>query len=299
MLRKFVGALQLMSVIVLGVSCVRPASAGQTLIDDLGRHIVLLRPAQRIISLAPSVTETLYAVGAQKNLVGDTVYCDYPSAAKGLPHVGGTLDPNAEKILALHPDLIIMATQTVSASEADSYAQRWHTPVFVCAASTYVGVIHDIALLGALAGNACKTRSVVQQMRSTLNKVRRLVAHRAPPHVFVVVWQDPLMAAGGASYIGDLVRLAGGINIAENDGAYPNYSPERLLQQNPDVILMGDHGLTLHPAVLKFPAASALAAVRHHRAFAVPSDWTDRPGPRLWLGLLTIARVLHPKAFAH
>ncbi len=271
-----------------------PAQAAQTVTDDLGRRITLPHPPRRIISLAPSVTEILFTVGAGKKTVGDTIYCDYPPAAKTLPHVGGPITPSAEKILALRPDLIILADQTLPASEADTLASRWRTPVYVTAAGTYAGVERDIAALGALAGQPKPTQETLRWMRNVQAEVQRAVQGRPKPRVFVVVWAKPLMTAGGDSFIGDLIRLAGGSNVAERSGeSYPSYSPEMLLREQPDILLTGiDH------ADLTFPGAAALRAVRQHRVVAVTGDLTDRPGPRLGQGLLAVAKALHPEVFA-
>jgi iron complex transport system substrate-binding protein len=285
--------MQPLLVLLCFVFLLLPAHASQTVTDDLGRQVVLPRSPQRIVSLAPSVTEILYAIGAGRKVVGDTVFCDFPPAAKRLPHIGGPITPSAEKILVLHPDLIVLADQTLPASEADMLAARWRTPVYVTAAATYAGVERDIAALGALVGEPKATLETLRRMRNTEKGVRRAVLGHAKPRVFVVVWGNPLMTAGGNSFIGDLIRMAGGINIAEHSSqSYPTYSPERLLREQPDIVLTGiDH------ATLTFPGAAALTAMKQRRVFAVLGDWTDRPGPRLGLGLRAVAKALHPEGF--
>lgn len=285
---------------VLALICwlVPSAQAGPTVTDDLGRRVSLPHPPRRVISLAPSVTEILYAVGAQDKLVGDTAYCDYPPAAKAKPHVGGVITPSAEKIVALRADLVIMADQTLPAAQADALAARWHTPVYVTAAASYAGVERNVRDLGALAGTPGATRACVNQMEAARRQVTRAVAGHPRPRVFVVVWENPLMTAGGTSFIGDLIRLAGGVNVAENAGtSYPAHSPERLVQERPDVILTGARGVTTRPATLPFLSRLSLPAIRTGHALAVPADWVNRPGPRLSLGLRAVARVLHPEVF--
>lgn len=273
---------------------VPPARAAQTVTDDLGRRVTLPRPPQHIVSLAPSVTEVLFAVGAGGKVAGDTVYCDWPPAARTLPHVGGPITPNAEKILALRPDLIILADQTLPRAQADALAARWRTPVYVTAAATYGGVEKNIADLGALAGSPKATADTLARMRTAQAAVGRAVSGRPRPRVFVVVWDKPLMTAGGGSFIGDLIRLAGGANVAERMGeSYPSYSPERLLREQPDIVLTG-----VNRKALTFPGAGALRAVRSRHVFAVTGDWTDRPGPRLGWGLLAVAKALHPEGFS-
>ena len=271
-----------------------PAGASQTVTDDLGRLVSLPLPPRRIVSLAPSVTEILYAVGAGGRIAGDTVYCDFPPAARTRPHVGGPVTPSAERILALRPDLVILADQTLPAARADALAARWRTPVYVTSAATYAQVEADVAALGALAGTPQATADTLARMRAARAAVARAVRGRTHPRVFVVVWDKPLMTAGGGSFIGDLIRLAGGVNVAERAGvSYPSYSPERLLRDQPDVILTGmDH------KALDIPGAASLRAVRRRHVFALTGDLTDRPGPRLGLGLLAVARALHPEGFA-
>lgn len=270
-----------------------PTQASQTVTDDLGRRMTLPHPPRRIISLAPSVTEILYAVGAEKKLAADTAYCDYPPQAKALPHVGGVINPSAEQIVALHPDLIIMADQTLPAAQADALAARWRAPVYVTAAATYAQVEQDIAHLGALVGQPKPTRETLRRMQAAEAAIKRAVQNRPKPRVFVVVWDKPLVTAGGNSFIGDLIRQAGGTNIAEEAAqSYPSYSPERLLREEPDLLLTG-----MQHATVSFPGASALRAARRRRIYAVISDTTDRPGPRLGEGLQAVARALHPEAF--
>jgi len=271
-----------------------PAHASQTVTDDLGRRVFLSRPPRRVISLAPSVTEILFAVGAGGKIAGDTVFCDFPPAARTLPHIGGPITPSAEKIQKLRPDLIILAEQGLPPARADALAAHWRAPVYVTAAATYAQVEQDIATLGALVGSPKATADTLARMRTAQAAVRRAGQTRPRPRVFVVVWSKPLMTAGGSSFIGDLIRLAGGLNVAEHAGqSYPSYSPERLLRDQPDIILTGmDH------KTLDMPGASALLAVQRHHVFALTGDLTDRPGPRLGLGLLAVAKALHPEGFA-
>jgi iron complex transport system substrate-binding protein len=295
-LGAFCACVLCLCVLLTGVrrrAAVRPDSPAAVIVtDDLGRRIALPRPPRRIVSLAPSVTEIFYAVGAGDRLVGDTVYCDFPPQAATLPHVGGPINPSAERIVRLRPDLVVVASQTLAAMETDRIAARWRAPVYVTAAATYAGVERDVAALGALAGQPRATEETLRGMENAENTVRRAVRGRLRPRVFVVVWDRPLMTAGGGSFIGDLVRLAGGVNVAERAGDYPAYAPERLLRDQPDVLLTG-----ANKSAASFPGASALRAVRTRRVYAITGDLTDRPGPRLGLGLLAVARALHPEAF--
>jgi len=269
-----------------------------TVTDDLGRKIILNHSVARIISLAPSVTEILYAVGAGGKVVGDTVYCDYPPPARRLPHVGGMIDPSTEKIVALRPDLVIVSDETISPANADQLSARYHAPVFVTAAGSYSSVIEDIRTLGAIAGDTRDTDSAINVMQSLLARVQNAIKGRARPRVFVVKWEKPLMTASGRSFIGDLVRLAGGTNVAEKEPGlpYPVYSEENLVIADPDVILMTGDGDKVQQSTAPSLSRLKLRAIRGGHVYAIPSAWTDRPGPRLGLGLEAIVRLLHPDA---
>jgi iron complex transport system substrate-binding protein len=297
---RWVLALLLSSFLLAGpaVAAGKPA-AWLTVTDDLGRKIVLLHPVTRIVSLEPSVTEILFAVGAGNLVVGDTIYCDYPPEAKRVPHIGNVLDPNIEKIIALKPDVVIDSSETMQVAEADQLSRRCHAPLFVTAARSYSDVMRDVQKLGALAGNPRHTEATVDQMQDALAAVRKAVRGRPRPKVFVVTWEKPLMTATGRSYIGDLVRLAGGENIAEREPGlpYPVYSEEKLVTADPDFILATGESDKVQQATLPSLSRLALRAVRNGHAYSVPDDWTSRPGPRLGLGLIAIAQLLHPEAF--
>lgn len=280
---------------VLLISTVTPAFAGVTVFDDLGRTITLPAYPKRVISIAPSVTEFIYAVGAGNLLVGDTVYCDYPPQATKVAHIGGAINPSPEKIISLRPDLIIVGSQTLSRPDADMYSKQWRCPVLVTAASTYAQAEHDAILVGDVLDRKEGGAAVAARMESVRTKVESSVAHLSKPNVFVVVWPDPMVTATGKSFIGDVIRLAGGINIAENTpGAYPSYSLEMLASHNPDVLIVDDSSADAISSIKALPGASRLKAVKTNQIYAIHSDWVDRPGPRLADGLEQIARILHP-----
>ena len=279
---------------VMGLVTALPCQAAERVVDDLGRVIELDHSVRRVVSLAPSATEILFAVGAGDKIVGDTTYCDYPDAAKRIMHVGGMDNPNLERILSLKPDLVIIASQVMSAGDADQLSAKIRAPVFVTAAASYEGVITNVVQLGAICGRPKMTAQTVHEMRSALEQTRHISAKGPTRTVFVVVWDNPLVTVSGNSFVGDLIRIAGGRNIAEAIRTpYPDYSPEALVAANPDYILIDGAGEKVYPGSLNTPWAHNLEAVRTHRLIAVPSDWTDRPGPRLRFGLLAIASILH------
>jgi iron complex transport system substrate-binding protein len=265
--------------------------------DDLGRHIVLPQAPRRIISLEPSVTEELYAVGAGKRIVADDLYSDYPPAAAELPHVNG-LGPSREFVLGLRPDIIILFDQTFTIRKADSWSTMYGAPVYIENAGTYARVEEDIDRLGQLVGSSIAAKETIASMNRTLAVVESAVKGQSKPRVFDVVWDHPLMTAGKGTFIDNLITLSGGIDVASaNVSGFPTYSPERLIADNPDFILTGTRSLKTVKQTLPALNALGLRAESSGNSYAIPDDWTVRPGPRLSLGLLAIAHVLHPGAF--
>jgi iron complex transport system substrate-binding protein len=266
-------------------------------VDDLGRTIRLPHRPTRIVSLEPSVTEVLYAVGGENKLVADDDFSDYPVAAKSLIHVNGA-GPSREMIVGLQPDLIILYDQAFTVSKANQWQQSLDVPVYVTNQGTYKGVEEDIERLGALAGGSQATDSVIRSMDRTLATVKTAVAGRPKPKVFVAIWDHPLMTAGRGTFVGDLIELAGGVNVAaKRVSGYSTYSPEQLVADNPDIILTGNRDLVTVRRTESGVASLGLRAERDGNSYAVPDDWTVRPGPRLALGLMAIAKVLHPECF--
>lgn len=280
---------------ILALAAVSPARAQgrQVLVDDLGRKIVLPHGARRIIALSPTAAEILYAVGAQSKLVAVGTRCDYPPQAHALPQVDG-LNPSLEMLVALRPDLIVTTDQLMTVATADQLAVKYHAPVFVTAAASYQQAETDIMRLGAYFGSPSLAKATVDRMASTLADVRRRVAGRRKPRVFVVIWENPLMTAGRGSYYENLIDLAGGVNVAHWTTGYGEYPAERLVIDNPDLILIQTEGGDQQLAMLR---PLRLRAVKAGHVYKVFDDWVDRPGPRLALGLVSIARFLHPEAY--
>jgi len=247
--------------------------------------------------LEPSVTEVLYAVGAGSKIVADDLYSDYPADAKTKIHVNG-LGPSREMVEGLQPDLIVLFDQTFTVQKANEWSATYGAPVYVTNAGTYRGVEDDIRRLGILVGDRESTSSVLWQMDKAYVTVTKAVAGQQKPKVFVVVWNNPLMTAGRGTFISNLINIAGGQDVADKDVAgYPTYSPERLVADDPDIIFTGNIKNSVNPGQVSGLSALSLRAVKDGQCFAIPDDWTARPGPRLADGLLCIAKILHPTRF--
>ena len=271
-----------------------PLHAAQTVVDDLGRRMVLPHGVQRIVALDPSVVEILFAVGAGGKIVGTTSYANYPPAVSSIPKFNA-LEPSRELLISLRPDLIVLSDQTMTVQKADARARLYGFPVFVTNANSYAGVERDIALLGGYFGDPKLARKVNADMENALADVRKRVAHHPKVTVFDVVWCRPLMTAGKDSFVSNLVALAGGVDIAADAPKYSEYSTEKLVALNPTFILVAQESLSAARAALR---GLGLGALRTGRLRGLNDDTTVRPGPRLAIGLEEVARILHPEAFA-
>jgi iron complex transport system substrate-binding protein len=271
-----------------------PARSSQTVVDDLGRRIVLPHGAQRIVTLTPSATEILYAVGAGSKVVGVDNYSNYPASVARVTKLDG-LNPSREVLASLRPDLIVISDQTMTFQKAQQESRLYGAPLFVTNASNYTGVELDIAKMGADFGSAAQAAKVTRSMQSTLLFVQKKIAGRPRPSVFVAIWTKPLMTAGGSSFISNLVWLAGGNDIAAKSAPYSNFSLERLVVANPQIIITG--ALNVQSVKSAFKGLN-LRSISANHVYGLPEDISVRPGPRLAQGLMRAARMLHPEAFA-
>ncbi len=266
--------------------------------DEAGRRVRVPLSLQRIVSLAPNLTEIVYAVGAGDRLVGDTTYCDYPEEAKHIAKVGDTLQPNIERIIALRPQLILVST----ASQLESFTAQLdeqHIAVYVTDPHDLEGVFRSILSLGDLLGEPERARKLVEELKSRAQSVADAVRSTKPLTVFYQLSAQPLYTAGRDSFITDLIERAGGQSVtADVTGAWPRYSDEAALAARPEAIIIptGDS----MGAAVNVEIANSLKrspAALEGRVYRINGDLLSRPGPRLVSGLEEMARALHPEAF--
>jgi cobalamin transport system substrate-binding protein len=265
--------------------------SGRTVTDELGRTVQLSTRPQRIVSLAPSVTEILFALGAGDRVAGVTSYCDYPPEARQKPPVGDTLKPSFEKIVALKADLVIIST----ASQVEAAVQRLEElgiPVYVSNPRSIDGVIESIDELGELIDARARAHDVTDELRRRIATIDSRVANARRPSVLVILGTEPLITAGARSFINDLISRAGARSISAGENAdYPQYSVETVIAKQPEIILLQAGGNELTPRLLQTPAA------RSNRVYHIDDDLLLRPGPRIVEGLERIAAMIHPEIF--
>ena len=268
-----------------------PPPSARTVTDELGRSIQVPAQAQRIVSLAPSVTEILFALGAGDRVVGVTSYCDYPPEAREKPHVGDTLKPSFEKMVALKADLVIIST----ASQVEAAFRRLEElgiPVYVSNPRSIDGVIESIDKLGELIDARERARRLTDALRSRIATIETRVAGTSRPSVLVILGTEPLITAGSGSFINDLISRAGARSISGEENAdYPQYSVETVIAKQPEIILLQAGGNELTPRLRQTPAA------RSNRVYHIEDDLLLRPGPRIVDGLEQLAAKFHPELF--
>jgi iron complex transport system substrate-binding protein len=268
------------------------APAQRTLVDAIGRTVAL-GEVKRVVSLAPSSTEIVYALGAGAMLVGVDRYSDYPSAARALPQLGTDMAPSVETIVALKPDVVLVAT-SANAQRSLDLIGRTGVPVYVSRADSLNAIYADIAGIGAVLGRELQAKALVATMRTRAAAVGARYAAEPPTSAAVIVWPQPLVVAARGSHVGDLVEAAGGRNVVtESTQPYPTYSTERLVKLSPEVIIVGTHA-TDPPSLAALDALTAIPAVRDHRVHLVDGDLLFRPGPRVVDGIEALAALLHP-----
>ncbi len=277
--------------------------AATRITDSLGRSVTLSATPRRIVSLAPSVTEILFAIGAGTLVVGDTSYCNFPPEADALPEVGGfsAKSISVEAIVGLQPDLVIAGT--ASQQPVVESLEQLDIPVLVLAPDSFDAVYAGIAQLGEITGHTSAADQVVADMRSRVDAVTARVAEipaAERPSVFWEVSDDPLYTSGPQTFVGQLIELAGATNLfADAQEDYPQISAETVVERNPDIIIgPSSQAEKLTPVLLsRRPGWSSVQAVRDSRVYTLDGDIVSRPGPRLVEALETLADVLYGDLF--
>lgn len=272
-------------------------SPTRQVVDEAGRQVTLPVKIERIVSLAPNLTEIVYAVGAGDRLVGNTEYCDYPAESRSVAKVGDTMHPSVERIIALKPQIVLVST----ASQLEAFTKQLdqqHIAVYVTNPRSLDEIFRSITVLGDLFGHSEKAALVAGDLRKRAEAVQERIHNTKPVSVFYQVAGEPLYTIGREAYLTDLVRRAGGISVtADVPGGFPRYSDEAALAARPDAIILPTGGsMGAANSTVAGPLRNSPAAL-NNRVYKINDDHLSRPGPRLIAGLEEMARALHPEAF--
>jgi iron complex transport system substrate-binding protein len=263
--------------------------------DDLGREVAINGTPARIVSLAPSNTEILFALGLGDKVVGVTDYCDYPPEADNKTRVGGYINPDIEKIVALKPDLILVAYGTPM-DVIDSMVGLGLT-VFGIKTTDLDDLLNDIETVGKITDKETEADTLTSEMESEIQAVTsQTEGLEQRPRVFYIVGTGPLWTAGSDTFIDELIQKAGGVNICENITGYSEVSLEYVVACNPEVIITSSW-----PGVYEWAMNSTELAItdarESGRVYACDDNLVQRPGPRLVEGLKWFAYFINPEMF--
>jgi iron complex transport system substrate-binding protein len=264
------------------------AQAAITVTDDTGATVTLSAPAQRVISLAPHVTELLYAAGGGAKLIGAVSYSDYPPQAQQLPRVGDNKALDLERIVALKPDLIVVWRHGNAQRQLERLRDM-HVPLFFSEPHRLDDVAVSLTKLGQLLGTSPVADAAAAQYRQSIAQLRTQYANRSPVSVFYQVWDQPLMTLNGEHMISDVIALCGGRNVfAKLEPLVPTVSTEAVLAANPEAIVTAAPGATAPdtklPQLSTWRAWPSLKAVANNNLFAIDGDLINRPAPRIAQG---------------
>lgn len=269
--------------------------------DGTGRTVKVAARIERIVSLAPNLTETVFALGQQARLAGVTDYCDYPPQALTLPKVGGAINPSLERIVQMKPD-VVLATTALNRRETVDALEQLRVPVFGTSdPRTVEEVLDSIALIAKLLDTGERGAALLGDLRARLSALRERLAERKPTRAFFVVWHDPLITVGRSTFIADALGRAGAESVIDLRQDWPRISLEEVVRLNPEVLIFASsHSQAVtqtFETLATRPGWRDLRAVRERR-YAVISDAVNRPAPRLIEAIEELARQLHPDAFA-
>jgi iron complex transport system substrate-binding protein len=257
--------------------------------DDLGRKLKIPEKVERVISLAPSLTESIFAVGAGDRLVGVTTFCDYPPEAQKIAKVGDTINPNLETIIALKPQIVFVST----ASQMENFTrtlEQQNITVFVTNPKDLNGMLANLRQLGDIFGTAERTTILLNELQEKILAIEDQVRDKPKDRIFVQISKEPLFTAGKDSFITEIITRAGGVSVTKDvETAYPKLSKETAFALDPDVIILSESPDNTEPNEV-FKNSKA---VRKGKVFRVKADLLSRPGPRLVDGLEQIANFLH------
>ena len=254
-------------------------------------------PPMRIVSLAPSVTETLFALGAGSSVVGVSDYCDYPPAVRRLPRVGSFLTPNLEAIIAVRPTLVIGLGLSSDVRQIRALKSMGY-PVLLISDDSLGEIETSIEGVGARIGRETEAHHLVAQIRAQIAAVREHLASVKSERALMLVGHQPIVAVGRGTYLDELLQIARAENIAAAaNEEWPHLSMEYIIAMRPEVILDGSMGNDPSSSGSFWEKYPTIPAVRDHRVFGYPESPILHSGPRVGDSLETIARMIHPEAW--
>lgn len=272
-------------------------SCARVVTDEIGRVINIIPEPQRIVSLAPGLTEILYAIGLDEKIVGVTSYCNWPYRARQKTRIGGFTNPSVEKIVSLKPDLIVV-TADGNRKDIMQKLERIGLSVYVTNPSDTAGILKSILDIGEITNRRKEAGKLVDKLQKRLNNIEAQIRHKSKPKVFFQIGLEPVITVGKGTLINETIERAGGINVAGLDTArYPRYSAEGIMQASPEIVLFAPMANDREfVAVKKFwQELKGIPAVKNNKIYPVNTDLIGRASPRIVDAIETMALIFHPE----
>ncbi|MFQ5700894.1 MAG: ABC transporter substrate-binding protein [Acidobacteriota bacterium] len=282
--------------LVVGSLCIAVATAAASLplrmvVDGAGRRVIVPRRPARIVSMAPSVTEMLFALGGGDRVVGVTDFCDYPPEATARTHIGGMINPDLERIVSLAPDLVVASTSG-NYRDAIEKIEALGIPAYTIDTPSVERILETLGTLGDLLDTSDTAGRLVARLRARLRSVRAAADGTARPRTLFVLESDPLIAAGPGTFLGEALEIAGAeLATTASRSRWAQYDLEQVIRMKPEVILTTAANREWSRRILSADRWRGVPAVATGRVFVV-SDAIQHPGPRLVDGIEEIARIL-------
>jgi ABC-type Fe3+-hydroxamate transport system substrate-binding protein len=286
-MRRFVYVLSL--IVVLGIPCF----ASRVLTDEVGRKVVVPDHPHRIVCLMPSVTDTVFALGAADDVVGISDYTKYPAEALKKPSIGDLVKPSIETILSLHPDLVI-GLQPKGPMESTEELERMGIPVFLVSPRGIAGILHSVESIGQALNRTPQATALAGSLQRRVDAVKMRTKGLPAPRVFMPVWYDPIITIGKHAFTTEIIEAAGGRSVTDDLAAdWPHISMETVLERAPEALLLVRGGKTTLAVLQSLPGWSSVPAVRSRRVYYVDGR-IDFPSPVAIDALEDLAKEFHP-----
>ncbi|GAB6149878.1 MULTISPECIES: ABC transporter substrate-binding protein [Clostridium] len=264
--------------------------------DSYNREVTIDKEPTRIVSIAPNITETIFALGKGNKLVGRTDYCDYPKEVNNITAIGSLTEPNIEKIVELKPDVVIASTHFKK--DVLTKLEKMNIKVVVLyGPETFDGVYDTISKVAEVINAKSEADKLVSDMKNKVSSINYKIKDKNKPKVYYVVSYGKMgdFTSGGDTFIGNMIEMAGGNNAASDVKGW-KYSVEKLVEKNPDIIICSKY-FDAKKGIQQTPGYKDLKAVKDGKLIEIDNNLLDRQGPRVVDGLESLAKIIHPEAF--
>jgi iron complex transport system substrate-binding protein len=284
---------RLLSLLSLTAALAGPCFASRTLTDEMGRKVVVPDHPHRVICLMPTVTDTVFALGAGDDVVAISDYTKYPAAALKKPSVGDLIKPSIEMILSLHPDLVI-GTQPKGPMEVTDQLERAGIPIFLVSPHGMAGIFNSIKSVGMALNRTPQADALIDRLQQRVDAVRARTKGLPAPRVFMPIWYDPITTIGKNAFITEVIEAAGGRSVTDDlTSEWPQISMEVVLERAPDALLLVRGGKTTLQVLQERPGWSSMTAIKERRAYYV-DDRINFASPVAIDALEDLAKQFHP-----